>query len=567
MLTLMGVHSYWALFAAGPLDEDATFVQNQQRRDARNRRIEERGLRGWIFDRHQDVATSLAGYRLNRDDMLRIYMLGEDAVHVVGYASLLRGSAGAEYAYANRLRSSLSSWNPLSRKDVVGEDVKLTLDRGLQQVAAAELRRVGKPGAVVVIHVQSGDVLAMASFPTFDPNRIEVDAVWNQLRNDGSQPFVNRALNKYYLPGSTYKVIVAASALGQGWTNPKFICSAQGYRPTPSSQPIYDDQGPSEVHGRIGLAEALRVSCNQYFAQLGVKLEYQQLAKTAEQFGFHVDETPEQARERRFSGELWSNQEASFQRVYSPHASRLVLSRRTTLVDLAFESYGQGFVQVTPLHMALVAAAIANGGQMMTARVDYYYQPQQVRRTLSAMDAESLRAMMVAVTEHPSGTAYRAFSGLRANGIYTAGKTGTAQFTLAENPRVDSWFIGFAPADQPQIAYAVVVEGGGYGAETAAPMAAAVVEAAHRAGFLEAPRKNSHQATKAQSMIEDRRSRIENRRSISITAILYPLCSILGPLYVAPTKMRSRGGSSIMVEHISLKRGRKSYAQRQRLSR
>jgi len=475
-VALLGMHSYWALFAAGPLGEDPAFVRIQQRRDARNRRIEERGHRGWIFDRHQDVNTSLAGYRLSADEMVRSYFLGEDAIHVVGYFSLLRGSAGAELAYANRLRSSLSSWNPFSGKDVVGEDVTLTLDRELQQVAAEQLQRLGKPGAVVVIQVQTGDVLVMASYPTFDPQRIEADSFWSQLRSDPSQPFVNRALNQYYLPGSTFKVIVAAAALAQGWTNPRFVCSAQGYRPTQTSKPIYDDRGPSEVHGQIGLTEALRVSCNQYFAQLGVKLGGQPLARTAERFGFHIDETPEQAKERRFDGELWSNPDSSFQRVFSPHASRLVLSKRTATVDIAFESYGQGFIQVTPLHMALVAGAIANNGQMMAARLDHLLAPRPLRRALSASEAASLQAMMLAVTEHPSGTAFRVCARLRSMGLHTAGKTGTAQFALGEKPRVDSWFIGFAPADNPQIAYAVVVEGGGYGSEAAAPIAVAVVE-------------------------------------------------------------------------------------------
>jgi cell division protein FtsI/penicillin-binding protein 2 len=496
---LGSLHTYWALFASGPLDEDPTFVQIQQRRDARNRRIEERGLRGWIFDRHGDVAESLAGYRLSGDDMVRTYLMGESAVHIVGYFSLLRGSAGAELAYAPRLRSNLVDWNPFSNKDVVGEDVTLTLDRRLQDVAARQLGQTGKPGAVVVIQVPTGDVLAMASFPGFDPHRIDIDGVWTQLRGDSSQPFVNRALNQYYLPGSTFKLIVAASALEQGWTNPKFVCSAQGYRPTQTSQPIYDDQGPNEVHGRIGLAEALRVSCNQYFAQLGVKLGYQQLAKTAEHFGFHVDASPEQAKERRFDSELWGNREAPFRRVYSPAASRLVLSKHTSIVDIAFESYGQGYIQVTPLHLALVAGAIANGGQMMAARLDHLYEARPLRRVLSGAEASDLRAMMLAVTEHPGGTAFRAFSGLRAGGVHTAGKTGTAQFAIGQTSRVDSWFVGFAPADHPQICYAVVVEGGGYGSEAAAPIAAALVEAAERAHLLRPKENNGHHDAKTQS--------------------------------------------------------------------
>ncbi|MCS6804860.1 MAG: penicillin-binding protein 2 [Acidobacteriota bacterium] len=480
---LMSMHGYWSFFAAGPLSEDAVFVQQQQRRDVRHRRIEEIGLRGWIFDRAHSVASGLAGYRWDGGSMKRVYMLGQKAVHVVGYSSMLRSRSGIELAYEDRLGSSLSRWQLLPRRTLVGEDVVLTLDQELQSLAADQLAHANKPGAVVIVQVHTGDVLAMASFPTFDPHMIDQDDVWNQLRRDPKKPFLNRALHEYYLPGSTFKVIVAATALAHGWSNPKFVCTAQGYRPPGASKLIYDDRGPAQAHGQIDLGAAMRVSCNQYFAQLGVKLGYQQLAATTEQFGFRRDATPEQARERQFDARLWNDSQAAFSRVFRPNVSRLVLSDQTTAGDLAFQAYGQGFVQVTPLHMALVAAAIAHDGQMMTARLDMQRDPQLLRRVLSAQDARTLQAMMVRVTE-PGGTAAGPFAALRAKGIRAAGKTGTAQFMEGSQTRLDSWFIGFAPADQPQIAYAIVVEGGGYGSETAAPIAAALVEAAARKRWL-----------------------------------------------------------------------------------
>lgn len=476
---LIGMHGHWSFFAAGPLAENEAFVQQQQRRDMRHRRIEEIGLRGWIFDRAHSVASGLAGYRWDGDTMKRVYMIGERAVHVVGYSSMLRRRAGIELAYDSRLSSRLSRWQLLSRRAFVGEDVVLTLDRELQTLASDQLAQTKKPGAVVVIQVQTGDVLAMASSPTFDPHAIDHDDVWNQLRRDPGKPFLNRALHEYYLPGSTFKVIVAATALAHGWSNPKFVCTAQGYRPPGTTKVIYDDRGPGQAHGQIDLGTALRVSCNQYFAQLGVKLGSRRLAETAEQFGFRRDETPEQARERQFDTRLWNESQAAFLRVFRPNASRLVLSDQTTAGDLAFQAYGQGFVQVTPMHMALVTSAIANDGQMMSARLDAQSEPQSLRRVLSVHDARTLQAMMMGVTE-PGGTAFGPFAALRARGVRAAGKTGTAQFIQESKTRLDSWFIGLAPPAQPQIAYAIVVEGGGYGSETAAPIAAALVETAAR---------------------------------------------------------------------------------------
>jgi cell division protein FtsI/penicillin-binding protein 2 len=477
-LAVLGMHSYWALWADG----NQPFVEARQARDARNRRIEESGLRGWIFDRHQRVDTMLAGYRAVGDEMVRTYPLKDAAVHVLGYFSILRGSASAELAYADRLRSDLQTWNLFSGEDVVGEDLTLTLDARLQQVAAEALMATKKHGAAVVLSVETGDVLAMVSSPSFDPPAVDVDAVWTALRQDPTQPFVNRALNQYYLPGSTFKVIVAASALEHGMEDATFLCSRQGYRPGGTTRPIYDDKGPDEVHGKVGLAEALRVSCNQYFAQLGVELGHERLAKTARRFGFRVHETPDEARERLFEAGVWANPDEDFRRVFRPNASRLVLSRRTSAPDLAFESYGQSFIQVTPLHMALVAATIANPeGKMMCARLDTLYEPREFKRVLAPPEAQKLRAMMRQVTGHPGGTAYAAFSSMRVLNVDTGGKTGTAQFAVNEKEhRVDSWFIGFAPVNAPQIAYAVVVAGGGYGAEAAAPIAATIVREAVR---------------------------------------------------------------------------------------
>lgn len=488
-LTILAAHGYWALMAAGPLREDPLFMQMKRTRDQRNRRIEESGLRGWIFDRTGSIDGYLAGYRYSGEELIRHYPLGAYAAHVIGYYGLLRGSAGAELAYGRRLRSALSGWNLFDKRGVGGEDIHLTLDRELQRAAAEMLERTGKPGAAVLMEVETGNVLVMASAPGFDPSTIENEAKWNQLRSDTRQPFVNRTINQYYLPGSTFKTIVAVSALENGLEQEVFECRHGGFHPPESRQPILDDGGEQEIHGRIGLADALRVSCNQYFAQLGVKLGYSSLARTIGNFGFSVHSTPQQSRERKIDDEVWNSVGADFIRVFSPNASRVVLGRETSGIDLALESIGQGYIQVTPLQMSLVVSSLAHaGGEMEAPRLDLLQKPRPLRRPVTPAIAETMRRSLRAVTNRPGGTAFEAFSSLARAGLSSGGKTGTAQFEQGDHHRVDSWFIGFAPAEHPQLACAVVVEGGGYGGKVAAPIAAGLFDRSLRAGAL-APRK------------------------------------------------------------------------------
>lgn len=505
-IVVVVAHGYWAFFVSGPLGESESYTRFKRLYDQRNRRLEEIGLRGWIFDRRKkeldesgprqgsaaermriEEDSLLAGYRLEGDSLARYYPLGSDAASIIGYHTLVRGSSGAELAYNDLLRPQRGRLTDLWKTRLVGEDVILTLDARLQRAAAQALGRTGKPGAVVVLSVETGDILAMASTPTFDPRAVEDDAAWEQLVSDPAQRLINRAVRQYYLPGSTFKTLVAIAALDNGLRDLTFTCSREGYRPGGSSRPIYDDGGPGEVHGRIGLADALRVSCNQYFAQLGVMLGADRLAETARRFGFHIDPTPESARDPKFADDLWTNGDRSFERIFSPNVSRLVLSSTMGAYDVALESYGQGFVQVTPLQMALLAQAVAHPrGEMMAPRLDFLRPPRVLARPLSAATAARMRALLTAVTSQPGGTAAPAFASLRRQGVLTGGKTGTAQIETAGGRRVDSWFIGFAPSERPQIAYAIVVEGGGYGGERAAPMAAEIVKEALNAGIVRA---------------------------------------------------------------------------------
>jgi cell division protein FtsI/penicillin-binding protein 2 len=468
--------------------------------------MEEIGLRGWVFDRRKKASEAgnskvtsptkdrrsqldddsvLAGYRVKNDSILRHYPLGADAAHLIGYSTIIRGSAGVELAYEGLLRPKPGKLKGLWTPSMMGDDLTLTVDSRLQRAASALLAQTGLAGAIVVLSVLTGDVLALASSPTFDPVAVEDDERWQEVSSGTSQRLVNRTLRRYYLPGSTFKTIIAAAALENGMADATFRCAKEGYRPGGTIRPIYDDGGVNEVHGTIGLTEALRVSCNQYFAQLGVALGPERLSEMAKKFGFQVDAAPDATREPRYDDDVWDNKEKNFRRLFSPSLSRLVLSNKIGTYDLALESYGQGYLQVTPLQMALVAQAMAHpSGQMMAPRLDFLSEPRVLRESMSAKNAAQVRAMMAEVTTHPAGTAVSAFAQLYRAGIATGGKTGTAQFETAQGHRVDSWFIGFAPLNDPQIAYAVVVEGGGYGGRVAAPMAAVLVNDALRLGII-----------------------------------------------------------------------------------
>ena len=151
------------------------------------------------------------------------------------------------------------------------QDVRLTIDRDLQQAAVDQLK--GKHGAVVILNPQNGDVLAMYSEPSYSLAEVDDEATWIRLEaNERDKPLVSRALGAYYIPGSTFKTVTMIAAFLAGEQETEFTCSGGGYYASPGANVIFDDAGPAEVHGRIKIDHAYEVSCNQYFAQMGVKL-------------------------------------------------------------------------------------------------------------------------------------------------------------------------------------------------------------------------------------------------------------------------------------------------------
>lgn len=515
VLVALAFHFYWGLFSTGPLSENEAFASLKNRRDQRNRRELESTLRGWIYDRRHDAAHALAKYRYLDGKVLRDYPLGPAAAHIIGYGTLLRGDVLLERAVVAPLESaSQKSWwdqlNDFSSEDKlppVGKDLVLTIDAELQREAAGLLK--DRRGAVVMLNPQTGALLALVSMPSFDPYSIGDNDKWRDLQNDvRRKPLLNRALDEYYLPGSTLKTITAAAALENRQDSLSFTCRGEGWTPPGSARPIRDDEG--ESHGAITLLDAYTHSCNQFFAQLGVEVGRQQMGEAAARFGLQVfDNAADSIGTGQMRG-LWNSDNKILSDVLAPLNSTFVAGTKITRYDLALESIGQGYVQLTPLQMALVAGAAANAqGNVMKPVIEMGRQPQVLHQAMSPQTAAKLRTLMASVVQR--GTAAGAFGGMLRGRVNAGGKTGTAQravpqvdpqtgkyvtyvdragktrIRMQEKPRIDSWFIGFAPLENPQIAWAVVVEEGGYGAKIAAPIAGQLVLKANSLGLLNPP--------------------------------------------------------------------------------
>ncbi|HZN10023.1 MAG TPA: penicillin-binding transpeptidase domain-containing protein [Blastocatellia bacterium] len=509
----LGFHAYWALFAAGPLGENPGFALLKNKRDQRNRREAESQLRGWVFDRHRDIRRALAKYRYLNGQVIRDYPLGPAAAHLIGYTGLQRGDAMLERALDSAPpREPERAWwerllRPQSReqREAVGRDLAVTVDYELQQAAAQQL--AGRRGAVVMINPQTGEVLALASAPSFDPDDINNDVRWQEITRDvKNRPLLNRALDEYYLPGSTLKTLTAAAALDARLDDQTFFCQGAGWTPPGSNRPIRDDEG--EAHGRIALHDAYTHSCNQYFAQLGVAVERERMAEAARRFGLRVFETGPASLNAGPSRNLWNTENALLSDVFAPLSSTFVASRRISKYDLALESIGQGFVQLTPFQMAMIAGAVANTqGMVMRPKLELDRAPAALSQAMSPQASARVREFMASVVK--GGTARGPFAAIIQGKTTAGGKTGTAQREVPvidqrtgkpavyrdgrgrervrREHRIDSWFIGFAPVENPQIAFAVVVEGGGYGSRTSAPIAANLLVKAQALGLLNPP--------------------------------------------------------------------------------
>ena len=516
-VSVFGFHIYWTRYAPESNDK----FQELSYKDLRNRRLSESTLRGWLLDRSGKLENALALYRRDSGgNIYREYPMDKAMAHLFGTDL---GDPGLERALFGTQSGALPESLEVVRGRTVeftgNKDVRLTIDRDLQQAAVDQLK--GKHGAVVVLNPQTGEVLALYSEPSYSLKEVDDEKTWIKLEaNQRDKPLVSRALGAYYIPGSTFKTVTMTAAFLAGEQDTEFTCSGGGYYAAPGANVILDDGGAGEVHGRIGIDTAFEVSCNQYFAQMGVKLGAERLKHAAQLLGIGTYDTPVEALRGRKEPELWNASSDAVKRALAPREATIVTGKQVTRYDLALMGYGQGYAgQMTPFQMALAAAAIANmDGKLMKPKIEFDRPPEMFKQVMTPQVAATMRGIMGLVTGGPRGTARGVFAPVKAAGVNTGGKTGTAQKTEPvydpktgapktrhrvekdnkgniireyeetimddEHPRIDAWFLCIAPLERPQLAIAVIVEGGGYGSKSAAPIAAALVMKAKDLGYF-----------------------------------------------------------------------------------
>jgi len=407
---------------------------------------------------------------------VRTYPAGKLYSQVTGYYSFTYGAGGGLEGAEDALLSGQSDKlfyrrvvDMVTGKAPSGASLELTINPKVQQAADRALGN--QRGAVVALDPSTGAILAMVSHPQYDPatlsshNLDAVAAAWKALNADPGRPAVNRAIaGDLYPPGSTFKLITAAAALSSG----KFTEESQIPGPATLDLPQTtvnlptDDLRPCGPGDKTSLTNALAISCNTAFGWLGLELGGGELRAQAAKFGFgDALRVPMRVTPSTVPAQLNAPQSAQ-------------------------AAIGQYDVRVTPLQMAMVSAAIANKGIVMspylikdTRNSDLdiidQSQPEQLSQAISPDVAAALTRMMVTVVQSGTGTA------AQIPGIAVAGKTGTAEHAVGGAPH--AWFTAFAPADQPRIAVAVVVEEGGnagseaFGGKVAAPIARQVIEA------------------------------------------------------------------------------------------
>jgi peptidoglycan glycosyltransferase len=464
---LVGFTSYWSVFDAKALKE----------KDANKRPLLEQQQirRGRILAADGTViAKSVPKGKGASLRFVRQYPEGALFGHPIGYSFVRQGDTEFEQFHNDELVGEQSEFgsilDQLTGRDQEGNDVVTNLDLNAQRIASEDLENAGF-GAVVAIEPQTGRVEVMASNAPYDPNSIP-ETLKKLNKENVTTPLLNRATQGRYPPGSTFKVVTAAAGLESGTITPETTINAPG---------VIIDEGKelrndfAEDFGPITLDTALTNSVNTWFGQLGQQVGEDQLFETMEKFGFNTRppiDLPEE--------ELLPSGVLDFE------ANRLLT--KDDPVDLARVAIGQERLLATPLQMAMVAAAIANGGKLMKpqlwsrvidpdGRVVKELDPSQFSQPVSAETAAELTTAMEGVVSEGTGT------NAAIAGVAVAGKTGTAETPgnvacgggEEEN---QAWFIGFAPADDPKIAIAASVEcTAEFGNDVAAPIFRDVAEA------------------------------------------------------------------------------------------
>ncbi len=470
--------NYIQVFAADRIANDPA---NAQRQLIAEYRID----RGSILA--ADGTTVLASSRKSPGELRfqRRYPHGELYAHETGFYSFVFGRTELEQSYNDFLTGDAAELLPQTLTDLIlgrpkqGATIVTTLVPQIQEAAEAAAAAESGDVAIAAIDPATGDVLALVSEPSYDPNLLAsqdpkvVRDAWDELNADPEKPLLSRASDELFPPGSTFKLVTASAALENGfgpeslWPNPNEL-------DLPLTDATIQNFGGSTCSGgsQITLADALRQSCNVVFGEVGLELGPEKLAEQARKYGF----TAEPGEDLVPFDIPWTSGVFPAPETFEGRDPAVAIS-----------AIGQQDVAANPLQMALVGAAIANGGVEMqprlvteardpSGRVIAQFDPREFSRPLSPANAAALTQMMVGVVEGGTGTA------AQIPGVTVAGKTGTAQHGEGEDPH--AWFVCFAPAEAPQIAVAVIVLDGGSlsseatGGALAAPIARAVLEAA-----------------------------------------------------------------------------------------
>ena len=401
-------------------------------------------VRGSIYDCNGEV---LAKTEVNGDERTRVYPYGHLYSHVIGYYSKVYGKTQLEMKYDKELlgHGDISiNFNELRS----GYDLHLTIDNDLQSYAYDQLK--GRNGAVVALEPSTGKILAMVSYPDFNPSASALEQNWNSIVERKDSPLLARATNGLYPPGSTYKIATTVAAYNAGYATHTFEDNGSF-----KLDDFKVENYGGKSYGNIDLKTAFEVSSNAVFCSLGYELGSENILSNAEGFGINKDIN-----------------------IDIPVAKSKIEYKKMSNADAALVSIGQGQLLMTPLHVAMMGASVANNGSMMkpylvdsittssgmtigTARQESLYMP------MSSMCAGYLNELMTGVVKEGTGKS------AAISGITVAGKTGTAE---NETDKDHAWFVGYAPAENPQIAVAVLLEyDGGAGGSNAAPIARNII--------------------------------------------------------------------------------------------
>lgn len=471
-VALISYIAYFQTFKAPDIASDS----NNKRLWAKRNEV----LRGTIYDRNGNALT-----KSEKKDTLtqtREYIYGDLYVHALGYVNPKYQLTGLEESYDSELssysivgtglRSFLKDFNVDSLKaafkdrgkeeNKVGNGLMTTLDPEIQKAAYDAIGN--NRGAAVVLDPKTGEVLAMVSKPTYNPNNLEAEMQRANTDSNANSPLLNRAVSGQYPPGSTFKTITTASALENMPSVTTRTFQDNGKIDFGGGQSLSNSQGA--VNGNIDLKQAFQVSSNVVYGTLAQELGNDKLKGTAENFGFN----------KTIPSEGFTISKSKFPTLEKYEAGMIAQS-----------GIGQSSITSTPMQMALVASTIANNGVMMQPKlvneiIDVNkntvkkIQSKKYSQVLPSKDAGTIKDYMVNLID--SNTSRGRMSYFK--GMNVAGKTGTAD-TLGPDGKFQvphSWFIGFAPANDPKVAVAVIIENGGYGADVAAPVVGSIMRAA-----------------------------------------------------------------------------------------